>query len=472
MLGTIKKSSKQRVATRAFSCLAAVLVASGLALAAPNEPPPLTASDFALYESGSEAMRVHALIAFAKNGQQEQTAELLKRYPLRGPHAANRTLFIEGLILEGRRDYFGAARKFRAALADNPKLTLVRSELAKVLIAIDENESAAHHLRLLEADAPNAADAAGIRSFIDKIGTKKPYSFSGYFSVAPTTNVNNGSNHDKLVSNNIANINPGLDPTGTINNQKQSGLGLSGGLNAGYSKRLSDRLQLIVGAGVNANIYTDSQFDSASTSESAEVRYLLADGYFSVGGIASQSFAPPNNAGVFLTYNDYGPRASFSCQLTQRDLLNSSLTYVWRDYAGSVTADGTALHSDLAITHALDSTMNVTGFGGYDRAVTQDPSSSYHTYFGGLNVYKEFPMGMTVDANAQVRVSPFDGIDSITGFTRYDTRYIGGLTLTKRDFNIWGFAPSINYSYTLNKSNNALFDYDSHSFNFNFTKDF
>jgi outer membrane protein len=79
---------------------------------------------------------------------------------------------------------------------------------------------------------------------------------------------------------------------------------------------------------------------------------------------------------------------------------------------------------------------------------------------------------MTIDANAQVRVSPFDGVDSITGFTRYDTRYVGGLTLTKRDFNIWGFAPSINYSYTLNKSNNALFDYDSHSFNFNFTKDF
>jgi outer membrane protein len=472
LLGFINKSAKERVVTRALSCLAAILVASGLAFAAPNQPPPFTASDFALYESGSEDMRVHALIVFARAGQQEQTAELLKRYPLRGPHAANRTLFIQGLILEGRRDYFGAARKFRAALADNPKLTLVRSELAKVLIAIDENESAAHHLRLLEADAPNAADAAGIRSFIDKIGTKKPLSFSGYFSVAPTTNVNNGSNHDKLISENIATNFPGLNPTGTINNQKQSGLGLSGGLNAGYSKRLNDRLQFIVGAGVNANIYTDSQFDSASTSESAELRYLFTDGYFGLGGISSQSFAPPNNAGVFLTYNDYGPRASFSYQLTQRDLLNSSLTYVWRDYAGSVSADGTALHSDLAITHALDSTLNVTGFGGYDRAVTQDPSSSYHTYFGGVNIYKEFTMGMTIDANAQIRVSPFDGVDSITGFTRYDTRYVGGLTLTKRDFNIWGFAPSINYSYTLNKSNNALFDYDSHSFNFNFTKDF
>ncbi len=472
MLNLPSNSPKGRVATRAFSCFAALLLVGGMAFAAPNGPPPLTESDFKLYESGSEDMRVHALIAFAKNGQQEQTAELLKRYPLRGPHAAHRTLFIQGLILEGRHDYFGAARRFRAALADDPKLTLVRSELARVLIAIDENESAAHHLRLLEADAPNAADAAGIRSFIDKIGTRKPYTISSYISVAPTTNVNNGSNHDKIVSETIANQFLGVNPTGTINNQKQSGLGLSGGLNAGYSKRLNDRLQFVLGAGLNANIYTDSQFDSASTSESAEIRYILGDGYFGLGGIASQSFAPPNNSSEILTYNDYGPRASFSYQLTQRDLLNSSITYVWRDYAHSVSADGTSLHTDIAITHALDSSMNVTGFGGYDRALTQDPSSSYQTYFGGLNVYKEFPFGMTVNANAQVRISPFDGVDPFTGIIRYDTRYIGGLTLTKRDFNIWGFAPSASYTYTLNKSNNAIFDYDAHSFNFSFTKDF
>ena len=443
-----------------------------LAVAAPQGPPPLTEHDFALYQSASEDMRVHALITFAKAGQQEQAAELLRKFPLRGPHAANRTLYIEGLILEGRHDLFGAARKFRAALADDPKLTLVRSELAQVLIGLDETDSAAHHLRLLEADAPSATEAAGIRSFIDKIGDKKPYSISSFVSVAPTTNVNNGSNHDKLISDNIGNAFPGIDPTGSINNQKQSGLGLTGGLNAGFSKRVSDRVQFVLGAGVNASVYTDSQFDSASTSESAEMRYLLADGYIGLGGIASQNFVPPSSNSVVLTYKDYGPRVSVSYQLTQRDLLNTSLTYVWRDYANSIIADGTALHTDLAITHAIDSAMNVTAFGGFDSAKTQDPSSSYETYFGGLNVFNEFPMGMTIDANAQVRISPFNGVDFLTGLTRFDTRYSGGITLTKRDLNFVGFAPSMSYSYTLNKSNIALFDFDSHSINFNLTKDF
>lgn len=472
LLNILKFKAKKRVATHAFSCLAALLVVGGLAMAAPQAPPPLTEQDFALYQSASEDMRIHALITFAKAGQIEQAAELLHKFPLRGPHAANRTLFIEGLILEGRQDLFGAARKFRAALADDPKLTLVRSELAKVLIGLDETDSAAHHLKLLEADAPSAAEAAGIRSFIDQIGDKKPYSISSFVSVAPTTNVNNGSNHDKLVSDTIGNAFPGVDPSGSINNQKQSGLGLSGGLNAGFSKRLSDRLQFVLGAGINASIYTDSQFDSASTNESAELRYLLSDGYIGLGGIASQNFVPPSSNSVVLSYKDYGPQVSVSYQLTQRDLLSTSLTYVWRDYANSVVEDGTLFHTDLAITHAIDSSMNVTGFGGFDSAKSQDPSSSYETYFGGFNVYKEFPMGMTIDANAQVRISPFDGVDFISGLTRFDTRYIGGLTLTKRDLNIWGFAPSISYNYTLNKSNIALFDYDSHSVNLNLTKEF
>ena len=81
-------------------------------------------------------------------------------------------------------------------------------------------------------------------------------------------------------------------------------------------------------------------------------------------------------------------------------------------------------------------------------------------------------MGLTINANAQARFSPFDGPDGFTGVTRFDSRYVGSITLTKRDLNFVGFAPSINYTYALNHSNNILFDFDSHSVNLNLTKDF
>lgn len=432
-------------------------------------PPPLTASDFALYQSAPENMRVRALITFAKSGQQEQAAELLLRFPLQGPMAANRTLFVEGLILEGRGDLFGAAKKFRTALANDPKLSLVRSELAQVLIALDETDSAKHHLRLLEADAPSATDAAGIRSFIDKIDDRRPYSISSYFSLAPTTNVNNGSSHSTISSPGISTFAPDINTTGIIINQQQSGLGLSGGLNLGFNKRLDDRFQLVLGGGVDGRAYIDAKYDSISTSQSAEIRYLISDGYLSFGGIASQGFSPSTFS---LNYHSYGPRVAASIQISQRDLINSNLSYEWRDYGSGASLNGTALHTDTAWTHAIDSSMNVTLFGGYDKVKSVDPAISYSTYFGGMNFYKELTMGLTIDASAQARISPFDAPDLVTTLTRFDKRYVGSLTLTKRDLNLLGFAPSINYTYTLNRSNVAFFDYDSHAVNFSLTRDF
>jgi outer membrane protein len=44
--------------------------------------------------------------------------------------------------------------------------------------------------------------------------------------------------------------------------------------------------------------------------------------------------------------------------------------------------------------------------------------------------------------------------------------------LTKRDWNIIGFAPSISYNYTNNLSNINLYDYDNHAVDFRLTKDF
>ena len=81
-------------------------------------------------------------------------------------------------------------QKYRAALASDPSLTLVRSELAKTLFELGENDSAKHHLTLLMADAPNAVQAQGIRSFIDTIDASRPYTFSAFISAAPSTNIN------------------------------------------------------------------------------------------------------------------------------------------------------------------------------------------------------------------------------------------------------------------------------------------
>ena len=447
------------MATRSFCGLFSALLLAGVAIAAPLQ---ITAQQLALYKVANENQRVHILITLAKSGQPQMADDLLRQFPLQGPHAANRTLFVNGLILESKGDLTGAAREFRSALADDPKLTLVRTELAQVLFALNENDSAKHHLQLLEGDAPDPQSAKGIQAFIDRIDESRPYTVSGYISFAPSTNINNGSSHSTVYS-------PPLNIDLTIGNQKQSGVGLEGGLSVGYSRRLGNKFQAVLSAGVSGTAYLDSAFDSASTSEIGEMRYLLDNGYLSLGAVASQSYEPLK---LDLNFHSYGPRIAANYQLTQRDLINTNATYEWRDYGAGNPQNGTALTTNVSITHALDSSMNVTLFGGYDRVLNTTPAISYGSYFGGINFYKELPLGITVDANAQAHFSYFDGIEPITSTWRQDQRYIGSVTLTKRDLNILGFAPSLQYSYTLNNSNVAPYDFDAHAVNFRFTKDF
>ena len=46
------------------------------------------------------------------------------------------------------------------------------------------------------------------------------------------------------------------------------------------------------------------------------------------------------------------------------------------------------------------------------------------------------------------------------------------MSLTKRDFSIWGYAPELEYTYSFNDSNIASYYFDSHAVNFTLSKDF
>ena len=46
----------------------------------------------------------------------------------------------------------------------------------------------------------------------------------------------------------------------------------------------------------------------------------------------------------------------------------------------------------------------------------------------------------------------------IAGVMREDTRCTGTVSLTKRDFNIWGYAPAIEYTYIYNDSNISIYE--------------
>lgn len=457
----LMQKTAQMLKRAALCALAAFVLASPALSAVRSIPTPEQIED---YEKVDDATRVKLLIHLSRTGRQDLAATLLGRYPLQGKLAANRTLFIQGLILKADGDLTGAAEQFRAALANDPKLTLVRSELAQTLVALEQDDSATHHLRLLAADAPTEQDAAGIRAFVDKVDARRPYRFNAYLAAAPSSNVNNGSSHSTVYSPLFgSNLTIGDD------SRKTSGVGMAAGANAAFNKRLGNDFSFVAAANGEVRIYDESDFITVSLSQSAELRYMFERGYLGFGGVSSQSL---DDQTLALGYIGYGPRISARLNLSAKDTLTASSTYEWRDYSASSAADGIAWMNDVAWTHAFNSATNVTLSGGLDNVKLELAQASYDSWSAGLALYKELPHGITTSLTGEVKLSQFDDVNLLAGIVREDVRYVGGIGLTKRDLNLFGFAPEISYTYVRNTSNITMYDYDSHGIDIRLTKDF
>jgi outer membrane protein len=453
------RSRTSQYLQRAALC---ALVVFGAAQSAQASAP--TPQMMAAFEAAPEDQRVMILVKLTKSGQGDLAENLLAEFPLQGPYATNRTLFISGLILKSKGDLTGAAKKFRAALADDPSLTLVRSELAQTLVMLEEDDSAKHHLQLLAAEAPTEQDASGIRSFIDKVDSRKPYKLNAYVSLAPSTNLNSGSKHTTVYSP-VFNANLAIDE----DSQAKSGIGAAAGASAAYTKRLGNDFMFVAAGSADARIYDDKDFNSYSLSQSLEMRRLIDKGYIGIGAVSSQSL---ENDDFGVSYVSYGPRLSVSLNATAKNHLAASAVYEWRDTLSNHGVESNALMFDASWTHAFNSTLNITGFGGFDRIDTQSALTSYQTISGGLSAYKEFGLGVTANIMGSVGLSDFDGYNPTVAKTRADTKLSGAIELTKRDLNIFGFAPSLRYSYTDNLSNINIFDYSTHAVDMRLTKDF
>ncbi len=395
------------------------------------------------------------LIELAKAGQQDAAAQLIKKYPLQGEHAPNRTLYIEGLIFKANRDLSAARDKFREALASDPSLTLVRSDLAETLYLLEDDEAAKHHLKLLESEAPSAEIANSIRAFIDQIDTRRPYTFNAYVAFAPTSNINNRTYRKTVYGF--------LDLPDNL--RQKSAYGIAAGVNGSFNHRLGDELRGIISGNIETRVYNHSEFNSVSTSEAAELRKTYENGYVSLGLVSSQDFSV---SGEDLTFVSYGPRVSINHSLTPQDEISAKVLYEWHDVIGLTDTDAQVLTIGADYAHAFNSAFTTTLSAGYLSNNAKSEVNSFDTWSGGLSIYKEFGHGLTFNVGGDVRYSEF----TPEAMSRKDWKYIGSIGLTKRDLSIFGLAPSLEYTYIWNDSSNEFFDYDSHSVDLKFTKAF
>ena len=402
-----------------------------------------------------------------KFGEVDHAERLLARTQYTKAEDQTAKRFYSALIMRIRGRPDEAISELRAILAEQPHLTRVRLELAAALYQTENDEASRHHLELVLGDSgtnPNLANT--VRSYISAIDGRKRWDGSAYFSLAPSTNFNQGG------TNSIVYLN-GQPFVISQENLKRSGLGIVAGGQGSYRQPLTGNLDFIVSGGANTKTFADSEFNDILVHTSIGPRYRFERGYLGLYGLGEQRFY-----GNEFYNTSYGGLISGSYRLTEQDIVFGDVSCLQRDFEqdwkGSDLRfrDGTDCSASGRLEHAIDSatTLRILGSGGRER--TGRSYLDHNDWSAGLGAYREMPWGITVYAQGTYSNLDFNGLYPGAGVERFDERIDAALNLTKRDWLVWGLAPVLQYTYTRNFSNVSFFDFDAHGLNATLTKRF
>ena len=419
--------------------------------------PKATQKEFASLPAGK---RLKILGRLIRNGQPDAAEILLDAAPFTGKFSHNRNLFMQAMIKHERGNLEDAIRIYREVLANDPKLTAVRAELARALYDNKEDRSAAHHLFLLRASAPNTNAQRTFDAAINAIEARKTWSFNVWGSIAPSTNFNNGTSLE------VINVG-GLDFEVGNQARGKSGIGFRGGGNIGYNLRLKKDLSLIVSNGTNLVQYDGIRFDQTSLNQTALLRWRKPKYSVAFGAVATQGWY----GGDEFVWSA-GPQAIISYLVTPKAQFYTQLKHVWNRYDAATYLDGSTSSATTELKYAFSDTTLLFAKAGFGRTETQRDHLDNWNGNGGAGLHHELPWGLTGFAEAHVNYSVSDGNYPLLGERRQQTRATGRMSVTKRDFYWRGLAPQLEYTYTRNFSNDALSRYDSHGLALTVTRAF
>jgi outer membrane protein len=380
--------------------------------------------------------------------------------------------FFLARIRQARGQNDEAIADYREILAQHPEFSRVRMELATTLFQTKDDEAARHHLELVLGDsATNPNLNTTVRSYINAIDGRRLWDASAYFSIAPSTNFNEGSGNSIIYL-----TGPDGKPLPFVldkGSAKNSGVGFSAGGFASYRQPVTDQLDVIASGGINTKTYKDSDFNSALFNASLGPRLRFEWGYLGLYGLAEQRFY----ANDFYE-TSFGGLLSSTVRLSPQDIFFGDFTLLHHDFEKDWKSNdlsyqnGNSYRVDGRLEHEFSSTllMRVLGSVGRDRTTLEH--LNYESWSVGAGLGSELPWGVSIYGQALYTSREHDGIYPGAGVRRSDDRWDFSVNLTKRDWILFGLAPQLQYTYTINDSTVPFFQFDAHSVNLTMTKRF
>jgi hypothetical protein len=377
------------------------------------------------------------------------------------------THFLAGYIAVETGDTAGAIKEFRAALIGNPGQTRIRLELARALMMQGKRDAADYNFRLAAQDAKLPPEIqATIRASrgLLRDGRDKHLSFD--FGIAPDTNITNGTNAQTI---DLIYGNQTVPLTLQGNARSRSGIGQTASISAGVRHHTGENIALLADIDAQGVNYKGASADDFTGQFSAGPEFKLSERTtISFVGVASQRYY-----GGVRAATQFGGRATLERTLDAGQriglILDSRHTASGfsRDFSGWTT--GAYATYERVVMRSMVASASI--FYRTERL----KSDAYSDEEIGLNlgVGGELKHGINAGISGGFSHASYDApLAALSPNPRADWRYNARLYVGLRSIRVFGFSPSVTYTYSNIDSSMELYRSERSRLAFNLARYF
>ena len=353
--------------------------------------------------------------------------------------------FLDGMIGFAGKDYHHAEIKFRRILDREPDLLRVRLELARTLFMENKDEQSDYHFRLAAGEHPPALVLRNITRFREAIRARRAWRFDFDVGFAPDSNINSATDKQML---DIYGLPFQLDPDA----RARSGTGKFVGGNASLRLNRFGKTPVYVGAYGRWTRYGDRRFDDAYVGGEAGPEFQLAKGRLRATATGLMRWY-----GRRPLVRSLGVNFEYEKLIGDKWTVDGTLLVRRNHYSRRSDVDGWDAEARISASRPLGATTLGFAYAGMERNWANDEGQAFWRERVGFGVLKEIGWGLRpqigIDLARQVGDAPLAPF----GKTRRDWLLQGSFSIYKRDWNLRGFAPSLNLTITRNYSTLPLY---------------
>lgn len=384
------------------------------------------------------------------NGDYDHALQILTQTPKMNNVALEiERWFLLAQIAQKRGDYESAIKIYRKILDDQPNLARIRFELATCYMHTEQWSRADYHLRLAMAGKDLPENARGLMNYYRYI-VRKNKNWNVWFNIgaAPDNNVNNAAGGQECVATMFGLMCRDL-------NEPESAIGTNLTLGGSYEFKLSDQWRWKSEINLYSNIYDKHEFDDLYIGASTGPRFVWNRGDVWLAGIAARRWYG------WEKYNwSVGARLDTNYDFTRRlsgGLYLRAMNNEYDLYGDFLS--GQTYSANTRLTYSFSASVYMNMRAGITREDTTSPTYAYWQPSLSVGVGAELPWGFHAYFEPSVYWSLYDDArwtvdnNQFKEITERDFTHRYAISLSNNKLDIWGFVPTITFSYTQRDSN-------------------